>query len=154
MSPEEQWYLFTTLCGILHLGNFQLVGQDAPAQGAPGTEEGLNMAAYLFGVDANSLMNSITHKTVAMGGRRGSVVRIPQNADQATQIRDALAKEMYSRLFDFVIGKVNSAMAIQGSNPVSTLGILDIYGFEIFDHNVFEQLCINFVNERIVSFSK
>ena len=150
MSPNDQWYLFSTLCGILHLGNLRLVGRDAPAQVAPGTEEGLNLAAYLFGVDPGALGNSITHKTVAMGGRRNSVVKIPQNADQATQIRDALAKEMYSRLFDFVIAKVNAAMAMGGAGQaVSTFNLLDIYGFEIFQNNVFEQLCINFVNERI-----
>jgi myosin-1 len=134
------------------LGNFRLQGRDAPAQGAPGTEESLRLAAYLFGVESSNLLQSITHKTVAMGGKRGSVVQIPQNSDQATQIRDALAKEMYSRLFDFVIGKLNQAMAIKGATPVSTMSILDIYGFEIFANNVFEQLCINFVNERIVSF--
>lgn len=148
ISSNDQWYIFTTLCAILHLGNFQLTGRDAPAQPMQGTQDALNMAAYLFGVDSQALTTAITHKTVAMGGRRGSVVKIPQNADQATQIRDALAKETYNRLFDFVVAKVNAAMQESGG-AVTNLGILDIYGFEIFQHNVFEQLCINFVNEKI-----
>jgi myosin heavy subunit len=111
-------------------------------------EQALQQAAALFGVSAELLLESINHKTVQMGGKRASIVKVPQNADQATQIRDALAKEMYSRIFDFVVSKVNYSMRSQGY-PGNTLGILDIYGFEIFDHNLFEQLCINFVNERL-----
>lgn len=148
ISPQEQWYLFSTLCGILHLGNAKLVGKDAPAKLHSSGEQGLKTAAYLFGVDPTLLLEAITHKTVAMGGRRGSVVKIPQNSDQATQIRDALAKEMFSRIFDYLINKVNRAMSTQGYHG-NTLGILDIYGFEIFDNNLFEQLCINFVNEKL-----
>ena len=106
------------------------------------------MAATLFGVDPQLLLTAINQKTVAMGGKRGSIVKIPQNADQATQIRDALAKEMFSRTFDFIIQRVNRAMASTGYRG-NTLGILDIFGFEIFEHNLFEQLCINFVNEKL-----
>jgi myosin-1 len=62
--------------------------------------------------------------------------------------RDALAKELYSRLFDFVVKTVNRAMHKDLGTSV-TVGILDIYGFEIFDTNMFEQLCINFVNEKL-----
>jgi len=147
IAPQEQWYLFCTLCAILHLGNAKLQG-DAPAKLIRGGDQWLNQAANLFGVSPGLLLESINHKTVQMGGKRASIVKVPQNADQATQIRDALAKEMYSRIFDFVISKVNYAMRAQGC-PGNTLGILDIYGFEIFEHNLFEQLCINFVNEKL-----
>jgi len=145
---EAQWYIFTTLAGILHLGNSQLVGRDAPATVRQGSEYGIQMAAYLFGVDARALYKAVTHKKIQMGGRRGSVVQVPQNGDQATQIRDALAKEMYSRVFDYIVSKLNVVMRAN-TMAGSTIGILDIYGFEIFDNNSFEQFCINYVNERL-----
>ena len=149
ISPQEQWYLFSSLCAILHLGNVRLVGKDAPAKLAQGSDGPLQLAAYLFGVPPEGLLGAINHKTVQMGGKRGSVVKVPQNADQATQIRDAISKEVYSRLFDYIITKLNYAMRGNGAAPGCSLGILDIYGFEIFDKNVFEQLCINFVNEKL-----
>ncbi|GBG24967.1 Myosin-1 [Hondaea fermentalgiana] len=146
---EQQWYLFTVLGGILHLGNARLTGRDAPAQLERGGEYSLEMAAYLFGVAPADLLKAITHKTVAMGGRRASVVNIPQNADQASQIRDALAKEMYSRIFDVIVAQLNSVMYTRDAQFGKTIGILDIYGFEIFKENGFEQLCINYVNEQL-----
>jgi len=149
MGMEEQWYLFACLGGILHLGNAQLVGKDAPAQMQRGTEYSLQMAAYLFGVEPEALLKSLSHKVVTMGGRRASVVAIPQNGDQATQIRDALAKEMYSRIFELIIYRLNTAMYTRDAQHGKTIGILDIYGFEIFKHNGFEQLCINYVNEQL-----
>lgn len=153
ISSEEQWYIFSTFAAILHLGNVGLEGKDAPAKLQRGTEYSLDMAAYLLGVDKNDLLGSINHKTVQMGGRRGSVVRVPQNADQSSQIRDALAKELYSRIFDLVVGRLNAVMDPRMYNQTaqygSTVGLLDIYGFEIFETNSFEQFCINYVNEKL-----
>ncbi len=67
--------------------------------------------------------------------------------DQALYSRDALAKGIYSRLFDWLVGRINKMMEVYGGARGKTIGILDIYGFEIFDQNSFEQLCINYVNE-------
>lgn len=70
------------------------------------------------------------------------------NVEQAKYARDALAKAIYSRLFDYLVEQINAAM----KNPdkeVINIGILDIYGFEIFERNGFEQFCINFVNEKL-----
>jgi len=151
MDGHEQWYIFTCLAAILQLGNVKLQGRDAPAQLGNGSQYYLEMAAYLFGVDPASLMNAITHKTIQMGGRRASVVNVPQNADQATQIRDALAKEMYSRIFNLIVYRINQVMHTRENAPGMTIGILDIYGFEIFKQNTFEQLCINYTNEKLQS---
>ena len=72
------------------------------------------------------------------------------NVMQAEATRDALAKGLYSRLFDYIVKKVNDAFEIRrGVSEVKKLGILDIYGFEIFQKNGFEQFCINFVNEKL-----
>lgn len=66
--------------------------------------------------------------------------------------RDALAKGIYSRLFDWIVGRINKVMAV--AEKGKTIGILDIYGFEIFEVNSFEQLCINYVNEVYAKFQR
>lgn len=149
INQTEQWYIFSTLAAILHLGNVFMQGRDAPCKATSESYGFLQTAAYLLGVGEEQLMHAITHKRIQMGGRRGSVVHVPQNADQATQIRDALAKELYSRTFDHVIQKVNQVMYPNGFQQGLSIGILDIYGFEIFQSNSFEQFCINYVNERL-----
>lgn len=149
IDQTEQWYIFSTLAAILHLGNVQMSGRDAPCHVSPDSTAFIQTAAYLLGVGSDDLIHALTHKRIQMGGRRGSVVHVPQNGDQATQIRDALAKELYSRTFDHVISKVNQVMYPQGFTQGQSIGILDIYGFEIFDNNSFEQFCINYVNERL-----
>lgn len=149
IGDEEQWYIFTALAAILNLGNVQLVGRDAPARCDQNSQYYVQMAAYLLGVDPNNLLQAMTHKKVQMGGRRGSVVNIPQNGDQSTQMRDALAKETYSRIFDLIVARINHTMYPERFARGVSVGILDIYGFEIFKNNSFEQFCINYVNERL-----
>jgi len=73
---------------------------------------------------------------------------VPLNIVQATAVRDALAKAIYDKLFDWIVQRVNASMRARGQ-VANTIGILDIYGFEIFDTNSFEQLCINYVNEKL-----
>jgi len=82
------------------------------------------------------------------GGRRGSVYEVPLNPTQASAVRDALAKAIYNNLFEWIVSRVNVSMATR-SSVAQTIGILDIYGFEIFEKNSFEQICINYVNEKL-----
>lgn len=68
--------------------------------------------------------------------------------------RDAFAKAVYDRLFSWIVDKINAAIAVDSSNYTanyksSLIGVLDIYGFEIFDNNSFEQFCINYCNEKL-----
>mmetsp|Transcript_4223 Transcript_4223/g.4941 ORF Transcript_4223/g.4941 Transcript_4223/m.4941 type:complete len:438 (+) Transcript_4223:360-1673(+) len=149
MDENEKWMIFQTLAAILHIGNVTFAGNTTPPQLSEGAEYYVQVAAYLLGVDPEALYKSITHKKITMGGRRGSVVEVPQNADQAGQIRDALAKELFSRTFDHIISRVNQVMYPKNYARGQTIGILDIYGFEIFKKNSFEQFCINYVNERL-----
>lgn len=72
-----------------------------------------------------------------------------QNIEQAAAARDALAKDIYSRTFDFIVQKVNQALQANATPSNIVIGILDIFGFEIFKLNGFEQFCINFVNEKL-----
>lgn len=82
-------------------------------------------------------------------GSRSEKIEVTLNVEQADYTRDALAKGIYTRLFDYLVAEINKAMESQQSQSLLNIGILDIYGFEIFDSNGFEQFCINFVNEKL-----
>lgn len=108
----------------------------------------LEFPAYLLGVDSGTLNEKLT--TRVMESRWGGKVEttdVTLTVEQAEFTRNALAKALYSRLFDFLVGSINSAMEKQKDEL--SIGVLDIYGFEIFDRNGFEQFCINFVNEKL-----
>ncbi|OQS02165.1 myosin [Thraustotheca clavata] len=79
---------------------------------------------------------------------RGETFTIPLKQDQAFDLRDAFAKGIYSKLFDWLVGRINIAIC-STKNVKSHIGLLDIFGFESFDHNGFEQLCINYANEKL-----
>lgn len=85
---------------------------------------------------------------------RGDIMRKEHTESEATFGRDAFAKAVYDRLFSWIVDKINSAIAVDSTNysknyKSSLIGVLDIYGFEIFDNNSFEQFCINYCNEKL-----
>jgi myosin-1 len=152
-----------TLAAVLHLGNVQF--QSATVGDAEGStvkdRESLEIACELLGLDVNRVEHALCYKllqTMAPGGMIESY-EVPQNPSQAKAQRDSVAKNVYDRLFDFLVERVNHALDIEkkaekhGENllreDMTTIGILDIYGFEIFDKNGFEQFCINYVNEKL-----
>ncbi len=145
ISADEQYNIFRVLSAILYLGNIAFQG-DAPAKVV--NRDWLDFAAYLLGVKSDDLGNILVHRSISTGSKRGSVYAVPQNADQAAKIRDALAKALYSRVFDYIVECINKSMRKRQSNKL-VIGVLDIYGFEVFDKNGFEQFCINYVNERL-----
>jgi len=145
INDTEQYDILRSLAGILHLGNIRFQGEP-PAQVTD--RQPLEAAAAILGVDPNFLEQSLNHRQIQSGSARATQYAVPQNADQASGIRDALAKTLYSRIFDFIVERVNQSMAHSGSD-CNVIGVLDIYGFEIFDKNSFEQFCINYVNERL-----
>ena len=109
-----------------------------------------DFVAYLLQVDASLLIKCLVERIMqtSHGMKRGSVYHVPLNPVQATAVRDALAKAIYNNLFDWIVERVNvSLQAFPGADK--SIGILDIYGFEIFEHNSFEQICINYVNEKL-----
>ena len=73
---------------------------------------------------------------------KGSMVVMRLSPDQALDSRDTLAKALYAKLFDWTIQQVNKNL-LQGASPLA-IGLLDIFGFEVFETNSFEQLCINY----------
>eukprot|EP00736_Rhodelphis_marinus_P004893 Rmarinus@m.6382 len=145
-STEDVDSLYRIVSGILHLGNVQLV----PDAGS-GAEEGCRVqdtvpvtkAATLLGIPEDQLLKVITTRKI-----RGSTYASMTPA-AAADSRDALAKALYSKLFDWIVQKINTATRPSSVGSVRVIGVLDIFGFEIFQKNSFEQLCINYANEQL-----
>jgi myosin heavy subunit len=135
--------------GILHLGNVLFESgssrdvADSKLKGDTVTH--LHTAAEMFGVDPEILKNSLIGSVVQSG--RGSIIRKLLSPEKAMETRDTVAKALYGNLFDWTIKKVNLTLKTDAS-PFF-IGILDIFGFEIFEINSFEQLCINYANEKL-----
>lgn len=149
-GAETKKEILRLVSAIMWLGNISFK-DDAKDQAQVVDENVLNMVAYLLQTDAQSLKKAITSRTITTGPQaRGSVYAVPLDTNGAIDSRDALAKALYSRMFDKIVATVNVALAWQKDEAsFTTLGILDIYGFEIFEKNGFEQMCINYVNEKL-----
>ncbi|GLA86409.1 class II myosin [Aspergillus tubingensis] len=149
MAEAEQDEVFRMLAAILWIGNIQFAEDDS-GNAAITDQSVVDFVAYLLEVDAAQVNKALTIRLMetARGGRRGSVYEVPLNTVQALAVRDALSKAIYFNLFDWIVGRVNSSLTARGS-VANSIGILDIYGFEIFEKNSFEQLCINYVNEKL-----
>uniref|UniRef100_A0A8C3ATH0 Osteoclast-stimulating factor 1 n=1 Tax=Cyclopterus lumpus TaxID=8103 RepID=A0A8C3ATH0_CYCLU len=108
----------------------------------------LAFPAFLLGVPQDGLCSKLTSRMMdsKWGGTTESIA-VTLSTEQACFSRDALSKALYTRLFDFLVDCVNKA--IQKDQEEFNIGVLDIYGFEIFQRNGFEQFCINFVNEKL-----
>lgn len=103
----------------------------------------------LFGTDKQNLTNSLTRKTIFAQGEK---VVTPISKTQAYDIRDAFCKSIYGKMFIMIVNKINEAIFKKKSGKKTTIGVLDIFGFENFDTNSFEQLCINYANENLQQF--
>jgi len=77
------------------------------------------------------------------------IVTVPNTKVQAVDTRDALCKALYGRLFDWIVARINESFTSSASQQKNFIGILDIFGFEFFETNSFEQLCINYANEML-----
>uniref|UniRef100_A0A8C7KNL0 Osteoclast-stimulating factor 1 n=1 Tax=Oncorhynchus kisutch TaxID=8019 RepID=A0A8C7KNL0_ONCKI len=134
------------ITGILHLGNISFI--EAGNYGQVESTDLLAFPAYLLGVDPTRLQDKLTSRKMdSKWGGKSESIDVTLNQEQATYTRDALAKALYTRLFDYLVEAINKA--IQKPHEEYSIGVLDIYGFEIFQRNGFEQFCINFVNEKL-----
>ncbi len=144
------------LAGILHLGNVVFKGDE---KSSVMNKEVLAFAASLMEVDAAALEKGLICKNVSTGR---DVVFKDNTASQAADTRDAFAKQLYGMMFSWLIGKINQALGAAaaavaaatgsvdtGKGTKRVIGVLDIFGFESFVLNSFEQLCINYCNEKL-----
>ncbi|XP_066182328.1 unconventional myosin-VIIb [Sylvia atricapilla] len=154
-SDSEHWDISKLLAAILHLGNveFQAAVYDNLDCSDVIDSPHFSIATKLLEVDSTELQNSLTNLSIIV---RGESVSRPLNIVQAANGRDAFVKGIYGRIFLWIVNKINSAIF----NPTSqkpkdrhqSIGLLDIFGFENFSNNSFEQLCINIANEHLQQF--
>uniref|UniRef100_A0A7N6A8X5 Myosin IG n=1 Tax=Anabas testudineus TaxID=64144 RepID=A0A7N6A8X5_ANATE len=149
-SKEEINSIYQILASILHLGNvqFESDGESVQIRGL----DAVNLISDLTGTDKEIVSKSLLYRTVATGG--GEVIEKGHTEHEACFGRDAFAKALYERLFGWIVGRINAVIEVKDYNPVlhgknTVIGVLDIYGFEIFDNNSFEQFCINYCNEKL-----
>ena len=154
ISQEEQEAIFRISCAVLHLGNIEFIESEDGHSTLVSDPNALEYPSFLLGVTKEFLGQKLISRVMTTGvGKRGSTYEVRLNTEQAKGTRDALARALYSRLFDWIVTAVNSAMHKLAStlreSQILSLGVLDIFGFEIFDKNGFEQFCINYVNEKL-----
>ncbi|KAJ9169698.1 hypothetical protein P3X46_017860 [Hevea brasiliensis] len=148
ISSDEQDAIFRVVAAILHLGNIEFAKGKEIDSSVPKDEKSrfhLKTAAELLMCNVKALEDSICKRVIVT---RDETITKWLDPESAAVSRDALAKILYSRLFDWLVGKINSSI---GQDPESKflIGVLDIYGFESFKTNSFEQFCINLTNEKL-----
>ncbi|XP_063258642.1 unconventional myosin-Ic isoform X1 [Prinia subflava] len=149
-NDSEVEDLLSVVASVLHLGNVQFAA-DEQGNAQVTTENQIKYLARLLAVDGSVLRDALTHKKIIA---KGEELVSPLNLEQAAYARDALAKAVYGRTFSWLVSKVNKSLAYKeekfpGWRSTTVLGLLDIYGFEVFQHNSFEQFCINYCNEKL-----
>lgn len=141
--------LMQALCIVLQLGNlnFTALRGDTDKSEVANMKD-LKLLSDLMGVSSEHLNLSLTERTFVTDKES---YKVNLNQEAAEEARDALAKEVYQKTFLWLVQTINQATCADESNgqPISTIGLLDIFGFEHFPHNTFEQLCINYANEKL-----
>ncbi|XP_077343485.1 unconventional myosin-VI isoform X6 [Lithobates pipiens] len=155
LDDTEKLDLFRVVAGVLHLGNIDFEEAGSTSGGCTlknQSSKTLECCSKLLGLDEDDLRVSLTTRVMltTAGGAKGTVIKVPLKVEQANNARDALAKAVYSRLFDHVVNRVNQCFPFERSSFF--IGVLDIAGFEYFEHNSFEQFCINYCNEKLQQF--
>uniref|UniRef100_A0A8C8HUU8 Osteoclast-stimulating factor 1 n=1 Tax=Oncorhynchus tshawytscha TaxID=74940 RepID=A0A8C8HUU8_ONCTS len=146
ISGEDRGLVLQIVAGVLHLGNINF--REAGNYAAVESEEFLAFPAFLLGIDQKRLKEKLTSRKMdSKWGSSMESIDVTLNVEQACYTRDALSKALHSRVFDFLVESINKA--IVKVHQEFNIGVLDIYGFEIFQKNGFEQFCINFVNEKL-----
>uniref|UniRef100_A0A8C5R6U5 Unconventional myosin-VI n=1 Tax=Leptobrachium leishanense TaxID=445787 RepID=A0A8C5R6U5_9ANUR len=155
LDDTEKLDLFRVVAGVLHLGNIDFEDTGGTSGGCNlknQSSKSLQCCSVLLGLDEDDLRVSLTSRVMltTAGGTKGTVIKVPLKVEQANSARDALAKAVYSRLFDHVVNRVNECFPFETSSFF--IGVLDIAGFEYFEHNSYEQFCINYCNEKLQQF--
>ncbi|XP_064898034.1 unconventional myosin-Vb-like [Columba livia] len=147
VPEDEQLELYSILAAILHLGNIMVRGRDRRGDGCfvEPDDEALEMFCSLLGVEVSQVTRWLCHRKLVTAGE---TYLKSLSRQQALDSRDALAKHMYGQVFKWMVSRVNRALrSLEGHH--TSIGILDIYGFEMFELNSFEQFCINYANEKL-----
>lgn len=150
-NDSDVWNIFQLLASILHLGNLKF----KPGTAANTDSSEINdvttaeRASKLLGVTRADLSDALTKKTIFAHGDK--VVSL-LSKDQASDSRHAFVKGIYGKMFVMIVEKINKAIYQPKTASKTSIGVLDIFGFENFKLNSFEQLCINYANENLQQF--
>ncbi|KTF94260.1 hypothetical protein cypCar_00023820, partial [Cyprinus carpio] len=145
VNESYQLGLFQILASILHLGNVEVKDRDSDSSIIPPNNGHLSVFCELMGVTYQDMSHWLCHKKLKTATET-YIKPIPKL--QAINARDALAKHIYAKLFNWIVDHVNKALH-SSVKQHSFIGVLDIYGFETFEINSFEQFCINYANEKL-----
>lgn len=158
LSEKESKSVFQLTAALLWLGNIEFDSQEASSgitqkscTVKESSTQALNMVCKLWNLEIDGVKEALTHKVFSIGNRSGRTL-IGLSDEEALVNRDSLAKFIYDRMFDWIVQRLNQALIDPKHKDLKKyrhIGILDIFGFEIFKHNSFEQLCINFTNEKL-----
>ncbi|XP_077159533.1 myosin-IIIa isoform X2 [Paroedura picta] len=152
-TMEELGSVYSILAAILNVGNIEfssVVTEHMIDKSIISNPTPLENSASLLCIQADELQDALTSHCVVT---RGETIIRPNTMEKATDVRDATAKALYGRLFSWIVNRINVLLkpdtGLSGGDEGLNIGILDIFGFENFKKNSFEQLCINIANEQI-----
>lgn len=150
-SDQEIWEIYKLLAAILHTGNIKCKATVIDNLDATEITEktSVDRVSSLLEVPAQMLIDALTRKTIFA---HGETVISTLSRDQSQDVANAFTKGIYGRLFVFIVKKINAAIYKPKTSMRSSIGVLDIFGFENFNLNSFEQFCINFANENLQQF--
>nr|XP_006637180.1 PREDICTED: myosin-16 isoform X1 [Lepisosteus oculatus]XP_015215928.1 PREDICTED: myosin-16 isoform X1 [Lepisosteus oculatus]XP_015215929.1 PREDICTED: myosin-16 isoform X1 [Lepisosteus oculatus] len=147
-TQEEKMSVYKLTGGIMHFGNMKFKQKPREEQAEVDTTEVADKVAHLMAVSSGELQKGITRPRVKVGNE---FVTKGQNQDQCNYSIGALAKAVYDKMFKWMVARINKTLDTKMQRQYF-IGVLDIAGFEIFEFNSFEQLCINFTNEKLQQF--
>ncbi|XP_066568297.1 unconventional myosin-Vb isoform X1 [Amia ocellicauda] len=146
VKENHQMSIFKIIASILHLGNVDIRSErDGDSCNIPKNDEHLNHFCDLLGVEHDQMEHWLCHRKLVTTAE--TYVKT-MSKQQAINARNALAKHIYAELFNWIVDHINKALYTT-TKQHSFIGVLDIYGFETFEFNSFEQFCINYANEKL-----
>lgn len=150
IDADQQFHVWKLLAGLLHLGNVRLKnvetseGNSCELDSAK-SQEALDTCSELLGVEKSTFQKVISQREIST---RGETFTIQRSGKEGGYVRDAIAKSIYHHLFSWIVEKINNSLG-HNDSTLPFIGVLDIFGFESFEKNDFEQLLINFANESL-----
>uniref|UniRef100_A0A671VVR9 Myosin heavy chain, fast skeletal muscle-like n=1 Tax=Sparus aurata TaxID=8175 RepID=A0A671VVR9_SPAAU len=147
-NGEEKMSIYKMTGAVLHHGNMKFKQKQREEQAEPDGTEDADKVAYLLGLNSADMLKALCYPRVKVGNE---FVTKGQTVPQVNNSVPALAKSIYERMFLWMVVRINQMLDTKQSRQFF-IGVLDIAGFEIFDYNSMEQLCINFTNEKLQQF--
>ncbi len=146
--PAEKETILNLIASLLHLGQLEFESLADGDKAGVVDGDSVHHVCKLASLPRDKLVRALTEKTLEIGSIL-EVHTIQLKEQQAYDARDALSKALYGKLFDYVVKMINKSISCPEKDVRSSVGVLDIFGFECFQLNSFEQLCINYTNETL-----